>query len=223
MCKTITVTGRGNIHIVPDVTRLEVNVNGVFKNYADAYEQAKENSTWMVKILEFNGICSKLAKTIRIDISANMVSQYNKAGNYTGTKQEGYKLEQQMKIDLGIDNVLLNKIIRGIGKFIKCAQINIGYTVRDPRPFQLKMLERAVKDAQEKAAIMANAAGCKLDSVESINYSRQDIHIYSEARNIHDNAEADACCAECLDITPDDLVAGEDVTVVWHLAKNSDV
>ena len=69
-------------------------------------------------------------------------------------------------------------MVRLIGQRLKQAEINIGYTVKDPRPFQLKMLERAVKDAKEKAAIMAKACGCQLGKVKTIDYSVQELHIY---------------------------------------------
>ena len=217
MDNTITVTGRGSIHVVPDVTRLEVTVRGVFETYDVAYAKAKDNSAWMVKILEYNKLNGKLAKTKNLDISEHYVTKYDKYGKVTGSEKDGYSLHQEIKIDLGMDNVLLNKIIRGVGKFIAGAQINVGYTVQDPRPHQLKMLERAIKDATEKATIMASAAKCKLGDVNSINYSRQDIHVYSQARNIHSNEEAMSCNAESLDITPDDLVVSDDVTVIWEL------
>lgn len=213
---TIKVVGTGSIHVVPDVTRLQIRVRRVFNNYDEAYNCAKENSSWMVKILEYNKLSGALAKTISLDISDNMVSQY-KGSTYIGSKKEGYLLTQEIKVDLGIDNVLVNKVVRGVGKFIESAQINIGYTQRDPRPTQLKMLARAVKDAQEKATIMAEAAGRELGEVQSIEYDEKEIHIYSEAREIHSNAEATASTANSLDITPDDLAVSDNVHVVWRL------
>ena len=217
MEKTIKVTGKGTIHVVPDVTRLTVEIHNIFNTYEETYANAKENAGWMVKILDYNQIDGKLAKTKHLDISDNMVSEYDEDGNHIGYKKDGYKLIQELKIDLGMDNVLLNKIIKGVGKFIKNAQIDIGYTVKDPRPSQLKMLERAVKDAHEKACIMAAAAGCTLGDVYSIDYSHEDIHIYSQARNIHSVEEAKACSPESLDITPDDLAVSDEVNVVWYL------
>lgn len=124
-----------------------------------------------------------------------------------------------IRIDLGIDNVLLNKIVRGIGKFIEGADINIGYTVLDPRPAQLRMLEKAVKDAREKAYIMAKALGCELGNVINIDYGFHEVHVYAEARNIHSNAEASACTSDSLDITPEDLSVNDNVQVEWELIK----
>lgn len=213
----ITVTGKGGVHVVPDVTRLEITVEGVFKTYEETYSQAKENSSWMVKILEYNKQNGKLAKTIRMDISDHLTSKYDKNGKYIEEVKSGFELDQCIKIDLGIDNVLVNNIVRGVGKFIKGAQINIGYTVRDIRPFQLKMLSRAVKDATEKASIMAETAGCKLGKVKSIDYSHTEIHMYSQARSIHSNSEAMASSADSLDITPDDFAVNDSVNVSWYL------
>lgn len=221
MERIITVIGRGAIHVVPDVTRLEVKIESNFKSYQDAYDRAKENFSQMVKILEYNKKPGSLAKTILMDISDNEVSVKDKYGNHLCYKKDGYKLEQKIKIDLGIDNILVNNIVRGVGKFIADAQISIGYTVQDPRPYQLKMLERAVKDAREKAQIMALTLGCVLAEVSEINYSHEDIYIYSQARNIHSTAEAKASTAESLDITPDDLAISDYVTVKWVLVDKA--
>lgn len=158
----IEVTGTGSVHVVPDVTRLEVTISGVFKSYEEAYARARENSSWMVKVLEYNHKSGKLAKTSRLNIADHEVNEYDDEGNYVGKQKDGFDLDQRIKVDLAIDNVLVNNIVRGIGKFIKGAQINIGYTVQDPRPHRLKALGKAVQDATEKAKIMAEAAGCKL-------------------------------------------------------------
>lgn len=214
---TINVTGNGSIHVVPDVTRLEVRVESVFKSYEDAYQQAKENAKWIKQVLEYNHKSGELAKTIRLDITDHTVSEYDEDDHYIGQIKDGFDLDQRFKVDLEIDPVLLNKIVRGIGKFVKDAQISIGYTIRDPRPFQLQMLERAIKDATEKAQIMAQASGCKLGCVKNIYYAHQEIHVYSEARNIHSNSEAMACDSNSLDISPDDLAMSENVKVEWEL------
>ena len=213
---TIRVVGTGGIHVVPDVTRLEIRIDRLLKDYEEAYACAKENSSWIVKILEYNQLPGKLAKTIQMDISEHSESIY-KGGNYVGSKKEGYDLDQRIKIDLEMDNILVNNIVRGVGKFIPNAQINIGYTQKDPRPTQLKMLERAVTDAREKAEIMAKAVGCELGEVKEIEYGEMEVHIYSQAREIHCAKEAVASTPNSLDITPDDFVVSDNVHVVWRL------
>ncbi len=216
---TIKVMGKGSIHVVPDVTRLEVSIDSVFTAYDAAYKQARENAQWMGQILEYNHLNKKLAKTIRFDISDHLIDEYDDDDHYVGKIKDGFDLTQRFKVDLEMDNVLLNKIVRGVGKFIKGAQINIGYTVKDPRPHQLKMIERAVKDAVEKATIMANAANAKLGEVSSITYGDGHVSVYSQARSIHSNEEAMACDSNSLDVEPDDLVMSDTVDVVFQLTK----
>lgn len=215
----ITVTGKGSIHVVPDVTRLDTTIELWFQTYDEAYAQARINSEWFVKILEYNKKSGKLAKTIQFDISDFEENEYDKNGKYIGKVKKGYSLTQKVKIDLGIDNVLVNNIVRGIGKFIKGAQVNIGYTVQDPRPHQLKMIARACKDAKEKAEIMADALGCTVGEIESIKYNERGVHIYSQARNIHSNKEAMSSTPDSLDITPDDLVMSDTVEVSFKLVN----
>lgn len=218
--KLITVTGKGSIHVVPDVTRLEISLVSIHDNYEEAYAQAKENTDKLNGIMSELSLPKTLPKTIRLDIEKKTQSEYDKYNHYKGEKFLGFELDHRVKIDLGMDNVLINSVIKLIGKELKQAEINIGYTVKDPRPSELKMLERAVKDAKEKASIMAKACGCKLGLVKSIDYSEHEIHIYSQARQIHGADEAACCEPESLDITPDDLSVSDSVTVVWYLSND---
>lgn len=215
----ITVTGRGNIHVLPDVTRIEARIRCVFDTYEIAYQMAEDNLHDIGEVMKECGLSPQLPKTIRFDIDKSYHNEYID-GEYTGKKIfDGYELTQQIKIDLGMDNKLLAKVVRTLGENITDLELTIGYTVKDPRPHQLKMLERAVKDAKEKAGIMAMAAGCTLGNVKVIDYSLHEVHFYSQARNIDNCCEA-ACCTEAsLDITPDDLCGGEDVTVTWFLVN----
>lgn len=213
----IRVTGSGTIHVVPDVTRIELSLVSLHDSYEDAYKQAKNDTDKLKKIMEELKLDVSLPKTKSLDIIKKTKSDYDRNNHYKGEIFLGFELNHNVKIDLGMDNVLLNNFIRLIGKKLKQAEINIGYTVRDPRPTQLKMLERAVKDAKEKASIMAKASGCKLGAVNHIDYSVNELHIYSQARNIHGAEEAACCDASSLDITPDDLAVSDSVTVVWYL------
>ena len=213
----ISVQGKGCVHIVPDVTRLQVIIDRWFVDYKKAYEQAKENSSWMVKILEFNKKPGKLAKTIRFNIEDHLENDYDDDGHYIGKIKNGFMLEQVFKIDLPVDNHLVNNIVRGVGKFIQGAQIRILYAIQDERPVLLKALSRAIKDAKEKSQIMADAGGCKLGKLLSIDYGHSHVHFEAEARYIHSNTEASSMSASSLEITPDDLSFSETVDVVWEM------
>lgn len=203
------------------MTRVELTLQSIHETYEEAYAQAKSNTERTSQIMKEVALDVTLPKTIQLDIDKKTQNEYDKFGNYKSPKFIGFELDHKVRMDLGMDNVLLNNIIKRIGKMLKQAEISIGYTVRDPRPSQLKMLERAVKDAKEKATIMAKACDCKLGLVKEINYSVQELHVYSQARMIHRADEAMYCNEESLDITPDDLAVSDKVTVIWYLSNNT--
>ncbi len=217
----IKVQGNGAIHVVPDVTRLELRLASIHESYREAYAQMKDNVDVISKIMEAVSLAPTLPKTTRLDIDKETRPEYDSHHNRIGEKFVGFRLSHRVKIDLGMDNVLLNNVVKLIGERLRQAEINIGYTVKDPRPSQLRMLERAVKDAKEKAEIMAKASGCELGAVKKIDYSWQEVHIYSQAREMCAE-EASYCNTESLDITPDDLAVSDNVTVEWYLKQGKD-
>lgn len=216
--RLITVTGHGAIHVVPDITRIELSLVSLHDSYDAAYAQAKADVDRLQNIMKAVELSTDIPKTMSLDIEKKKRSEYDKNDHYKGEIFLGFELNHNLRIDLGMDTVLLNNVIKLIGKKIKQAEINIGYTVKSQRASQLIMLERAVNDAKEKATIMAQASGCTLGPVKSIDYSFHELHIYSLARNIHNADEAMSCSPTSLDITPDDLTLSDEIEVVWYLA-----
>lgn len=215
--KIIRVTGQATIQVVPDVIRLKLYLNSIHETYEEAYVLAKSNTDKLSAIMKILDLPASLPKTTSLDIDKREQAERDQHNNIIGVKFLGFRLMHHVKMDLDMDTVLLNKIIKLIGKELKQAEISIGYTVKDPRPLQLKMLEMAGRDAKEKAIVLTDALGCKLGSVKSIDYSETEISIYSEAREIHGAAEAACCNKESLDISPDDLSVSDSVNVEWYI------
>lgn len=218
--KLITVTGRGTLRVVPDITRLELTLKSIHNTYEEAYAQTKNDTDKLASVMEKLQLDKTLPKTVHLDIAKKTREEYDKYNNYKGDIFIGYELDHRIKIDLCMDNVLLNKAIKLIGTNLRQAEISIIHTVKDIRPYQIQMLERAVKDAKEKAAVMAKACGCKLGAVNSIDYSEHEIHIYSRVRQLHEADEAIYSNPESLEINPDNPNVYDEVTVVWNLTEN---
>lgn len=215
--QTITVTGSGFIHIVPDVTIIDAYIRCLFDTYDIAYQMAEANLKDIGDIMEEYKLDRKLPKTIDFDIDKKTHSKYDQYHNFIEEVFDGYQLYQHIRINLGMDTVLLANIVRSLGENITHLEITLGYDVKDKRPFELKMVERAVKDATERAKIMALAAGCELGKVHSINYEKKKVDIYMQTRNFSEAKDAACCSPSSLDVTPEDMAAGQDVTVTWYL------
>ncbi len=121
----ISIQGKGSIHVVPDVTRITISINHHGKTYKEVYAKGKENSEWIRKILEFNKKPGKLAKSLYFDVSEHTINVYDDegSGEIVDVVKDGFDLSQRVKIDLPINNVLVNNIVRGVGKFIPNAQV----------------------------------------------------------------------------------------------------
>lgn len=61
--KLITVTGKGSIHVVPDVTRVELTLASIHDSYEEAYKQAKSNTDALAKIMKDINLDTSLPKT----------------------------------------------------------------------------------------------------------------------------------------------------------------
>ena len=216
--KLIHVTGKGTVHIAPDITRLTITIKSIGRTYPELYQRAQLNLQQLGEIVEKHGLPKTLPKTLSFDIDKHEVAKYDSKGHFVCYEFDGYELKQEIKIDLGMDTKILSSIVQQIGQLLFDAQISIGYTVKEPRPAELRMLEKAVKDATEKAEIMAKAAGCKLGLVKEIDYSEQHIEIYSQVRNMK-AMEAECADEASLDINPDDLAATQRVTITWYLSN----
>ena len=217
--KTIVVTGKGAAFVAPDVTRLTVSIRAIGRTYPQLYELAQLNLKELSKIVTDNGLDKKLPKTQRFEIEKKEEPKYDNFGNFLYREFVGYELDQRIKIDLPMNNKLLSNIVQAVGTSLQDAEINIGYTVKDARPAELRMLEKAVKDATEKAKIMAKAAGCSLGLVKNIDYRAMDVEFYSQVRNMAPG-EGKFADASSLDINPDDLAGVQEVTVTWYLSNN---
>lgn len=219
--RLITVTGRGDIRVEPDVTRLELTLKSVHDTYSEAYAQGTDDISRLAALMEKVGLDKSLPKTTRFDIDKDTRREYDKSHNYIGEKFVGFELDHRVKIDLGMDKALLGKLVRLIGQHLKQAEINISYAVKDTRAAQLTMLDRAVGDAKAKAEVLAKAAGSTLGPVKEINYSVQEVHLYSKPHYFGVASNAFLSESASLDITPDDLEAEESVTVVWYLSDET--
>lgn len=213
----ISVQGRGTVRAVPDCTRLDISIFSVFGTYDEAFSQAKDNNNEIKDILLNNHLKEIRAKTLDFDIDEHIQSLYDEKGKYIESIKSGYKLQQKVRLDLPIDKELVNNVVKELGERIPGLEIDIYYKVQDTRPGQLKMLSKAVSDATEKAKAMAEAAGCSLGRVHSINYKLSDKLFSSKARNIHTNEEAKANTTEVMELLPEELMVSDTVEVTWRL------
>ena len=129
----------------------------------------------------------------------------------------GFKLRQELAIELPLDSVITSKVMFALGKAWPELEVDISFVKKDTHDVKLQILESAVKDAREKAEVIAATLGHKLGGIISADYSKRsiDINYHEERLALRDGGFCDKDAS--IDYTPDDIEACDTIETVWYL------
>ena len=217
--REMRVTGRGRISVKPDRIRLMLTLSDVKKDYDKALKEASAKSTELQKAFCGCGFSEEDLKTVNFSVDAEYTGYSDKDGNW---KQRfvGYRFNQMLKIEFPLDNDRLGQILYALAKSGVKSEFRIQYTVSDPEACRNELLGKAVSDAKEKAAILAEASGVKLGAIQTIDYSFGTMEIYSEPVNFRSMKVAESCCEDSaygMNIVADDIQLDDNVTVSFEI------
>lgn len=217
--REMRVTGRGRISVKPDRIRLMLTLSDVKKDYDKALKEASAKSTELQKAFCGCGFSEEDLKTVNFSVDAEYTGYSDKDGNW---KQRfvGYRFNQMLKIEFPLDNDRLGQILYALAKSGVKSEFRIQYTVSDPEACRNELLGKAVSDAKEKAAILAEASSVKLGAIQTIDYSFGTMEIYSEPVNFRSMKVSEACCEDSaygMNIVADDIQLDDNVTVSFEI------
>ena len=218
--REMKVTGHGRLSVKPDRIRLILNLSDTKKDYEKALQASAEMGAKLTELFQGCGFQPEDLKTNNFFVDAQYEGYNDKDGNW---KQRfvGYRFEQSLKIEFPIDNDRLGKILYALAKSGVKTEFRIQYTVEDPEACRKELLDGAVKDAKEKAAVLAKASGVKLGEIIRVDYSFGDREIYSEPVNFRNMKCYGA--AECEDstfavnIVADNIDLNDTVTICYEM------
>ena len=217
--REMRVTGRGRISVKPNRIRLMLTLSDVKKDYDKALKEASAKSAELQKAFCGCGFSEEDLKTVNFSVDAEYTGYSDKDGNW---KQRfvGYRFNQMLKIEFPLDNDKLGQILYALAKSGVKSEFRIQYTVSNPEACRNELLGKAVSDAKEKAAILAEASGVKLGAIQTIDYSFGTMEIYSEPVNFRSMKVAESCCEDSaygMNIVADDIQLDDNVTVSFEI------
>ncbi len=220
MERIIRVTGKGKISLKPDTVCLSMNLTDVQKSYEEALEQSARQSDAVKAGLVSLGFKREDVRTTYFDVNTQY-ENYDKHGNYV-KKLVGYRFEHKLKLEFGIDNELLGKVLYMLAHSNAAPEFNITYTVKDSERAKNELIAKAVEDSKAKAEVLAWAAGVALGSIVNIDYSWDELNFC--VRPMRNVMAAKAFADKELrsgsfdmDIEPDDIRITDTVTVMWEI------
>lgn len=219
--RTIRVTGKGNLKVKPDMTRITISLEGTFPEYGEALRRSAEDTEKMKDLLTGFGFGRTDLKTLNFNVETEYES-YKEHGTY---KQRfvGYKYHHLMKVEFASDNDRLGKVLYALANCPVKPEFRLSYTVKDPEAAKNELLGRAIADAKEKSSVLTKAAGVTLKDIQSIDYSWGQINF--EVQPMNRMLMAEECCeapsaaygSYDMDIEPDDIEVSDTVTVIWEI------
>lgn len=221
--RTIRVTGKGQIKVKPDMTRITMSMEGTYPGYGEALRHSSLDTEHLKDVLSAFGFEHSDLKTLNFNVETEYES-YKDKGTYK-KRFVGYKFRHMMKVEFLSDNERLGKVLYALANCPVKPEFRLSYTVSDPEAAKNALLGKAVTDAKEKASVLTQAAGVALKDIQSIDYSWGEIDF--EYRPMNRMLMADECLAAPMasedasydmDIEPDDIEVSDTVTVIWEIA-----
>ena len=217
--RTIRVTGKGQIRVKPDMTRITLTVEGVFPDYGEAHFRSSIDTEELRAL--FGGFGFEPSDLKTLNFSMDTEYRNYKVGNEYRQRFEGYKFVHRMKIEFESDNARLGRILFALAHSPVKPEFRLSYTVKDQEAAKNELLGRAVKDAMDKAAVLARAAGVTLGDIQSVDYSwgRIEFEVHPTDDLLMEAAPMTMSADSYdLDIEPDDIEVTDTVTVLWQFS-----
>ena len=217
--RTIRVTGKGQLKVHPDMTRITITLEGVGWEYDETLKKSSVQTEKMKDLLVPFGFERTDLKTLRFDVET--VYENYKVNDTYKRRFNGYQFTHVMKVEFESDNQRLGKILYALAKSSLKPEFRLSYTVKDPEAVKNELLGKAVQDAIAKAGVLSNAAGLKLGGIQNMDYSwgRIDFEVQPMDRclALSEKALGSGGGSYDLDIEPDDIEVQDTVTVVWEV------
>lgn len=213
--RIITVKGIGNVTAKPDLIIITMMLENTDYSYSGAMQLASGVIDAIRTALISVGYKKDDLRTTDFNINTDYESYKDTKGNWK-QKFNGYKCIHKLKLEFDFDMERLNKALSAIASSGAKPEFEINFSIKDKNAISNQLLQNAVKNASEKAVVLAAAAGLSLGAIQRIDYSWGELRLYSDTKMIEPlGCASDAVPA--MDIEPEDIKVNDTVTVVWTI------
>lgn len=217
MERQMTVTGKGQAEVTPDVIGLNFNLETILPRYNDMLEESARSSHELLKIAMANGFEEKDLKTTSYTVNTRYHSYQNKNDKYQ-KEFIGYETRQSFQLEFPMDFKRLASILSKLSKSNINPEFTIYFTIADKEAVKDLVLVDATKKARKSAQVLADAAGVQLGSILQIDYSWNEVRLYSSTQyEIYDSSPIRMEAEAEPHIVPEDIKISDSVTFVWEV------
>ena len=218
MNRLLTVKGIGRATTKPDMVIVGINLTVTTPEYPQTMDAATKDIEALRVALCGIGYEREALKTTDFNISTEYENKRQPSGEYF-RRFMGYKCTHALKLEIDFDMKQLGETLAAVSACGVKPELQISFSVKDKSAVNTALLESAITNAKDKAAILAKAGGVKLGSIQHIDYSWGELRLYSHTRPHFDGLEEMTVMSEAamIDIEPEDITVDDSVTVVWAI------
>lgn len=213
--RTITVQGTGHITARPDLTIITMKLENTALSYQNAMQLASDAIEAIRSSLLDLGYPKDSLKTTDFTVDSLYESYKDNTGNWK-QKFTGYQCVHRLKLEFDFDMEQLNQTLSAIASSNTNPEFKIAFSVKDKNAVSEQLLQSAVKNAAEKAAVLAAAAGLTLGAIQTIDYRFGELPLHSDTE-IGEPLCLASKAEPAINIEPEDIKARDTVTVVWAI------
>lgn len=162
---TISVSGSGEVFAVPDIASFSVNVSETAKDVTTAQTTATKKSNDIIAYLKTQGIAEKDVQTA--DYSVNPEYEYTQGlckTNYCEPGKQtltGYRVSQTLSVKVR-DTKKAGEVLAGVGSRGVSSVSGLSFTIDDQDKLEAEARDKAIKEADDKATVLARSLGVKI-------------------------------------------------------------
>ena len=213
MSRRIKVTGRAKAYFPPDKITLTLTIEAADKEYQKTLDTATEKLEGVQRALAAVGFEKEELKTAAFNVSDEYeYFQTEKNGNER--QLVGYSCTHRLRLEFDMDMERLGKVLEALSQCEANAEFHIIFGVKDIDSLEKQLMAQAVKDANEKAEILAKAAGVKLKEITAISSGDFNDNIVSPT---YFEQGVSVLRAVPVDITPESVDGNISVNVEWEI------
>lgn len=174
MQNTITVSGKGEIMVKPDIALISFGVTEDDKTVVAAQDSATKKMNEAIQILKDNGVLEKDIKTTNYNISPRYeyvrASQFDYPTIYPYGKQvlAGYTVSQNIEVKIR-DLTKAGDLLTQVGKVGLDNVSGLQFMVDNEEVIKVQARDQAITDAKANASKLAKSLGVKIGDLVSFN------------------------------------------------------
>jgi len=164
MTNQIAITGEGIVYSAPDIAKVSVGVTSQAVTVADAQKENTDKMNAVINAIKSTGVAEKDLKTTNYTV-------YPKYEWKTGKSELiGYTVSQSLNVKIR-DTKKVSEILKAATQKGANQVGDLQFSVDEPERLKVEAREKAIKNAKQKAEMLAGQLDVKLGKVVSFSES----------------------------------------------------